>query len=401
MTQAPPSPKRAFTDAAVQPTGDSGATGWQFASGRRRESSADHRWRAFMWSLVYPYRGNRLLLTLPGGIVIAVAMGIAAAAYNTANNILFIALSLLLACLVFGGLLSWLNFRNLSWRLRVPPPLRAGRDHSISVELRNGKRLLPVYGLWFELLVSGEKKAARLPLRARLDAQGSTTLEWTVRPAARGRFSIEVAAVASLFPFGFMKKIVGGDLRREVLVWPAPVEYRRAPVASWRQAGGVERAPRAGQGGDLLALRAYARGDSHRLVHWKASARLRRLMVRQHSAETQTGYSIWVRTPASEWRRPEQFELMCSLAATLAEDLFRAGRLAAVAVNDEAPLPVRRMHDLERFLDRLALVKPEERVFEQSSDASRPARRANVLTFAPDGARGVAAHLDGEKAASA
>src|SRR5690606_31963430 len=97
---------------------------------------------------------------------------------------------------------------------------------------------------------------------------------------------------------------------------------------------------------DLFALRAYARGDSNRLVHWKTSARLQKLMVRQHAAETQTGFAMWVTTSSAEWTRAEQFELMCGLAATMAEDLFRAGRLISVAFDDEAPMPVRRMHDL-------------------------------------------------------
>jgi uncharacterized protein (DUF58 family) len=353
-----------------------------------------------MWSLVYPHRGNRLLLTLPGGIVIAVAMGIAAAAYNTSNNILFIALSLLLACLVFSGLLSWLNFRNMAWRLRVQPPLRAGRDHPVLIELSNGKQLLPSYGLWFEIKATGEKRPKRVPLRERLDPQEVTCLEWTLKPAKRGPLTVELVTVGSLFPFGFLKKLIGSELQREVLVWPAPVEYQRFPLASWHQPGHVEQVSRAGQGGDLFALRAYARGDSHRLVHWKASARLRRLMVRQQAAEAQTGFALWLQTPADEWSRPEQFELMCSLAATMAEDLFRAGRLASVAFNNEAPLPVRRMHDLERFLDRLALVKPEAPSY-QSPAGAPSVRRANVLTFAPDGARGVLAYVDGEKAASA
>lgn len=400
MTETPANTARTRTDEPAFRAADGGVTGWQTALGKRTERPRDHRWRAFMWSLVYPQRGKRLLLTLPGGIVIAVAMGIAAAAYNTANNILFIALSLLLACLVFSGLLSWLNFRNLAWRLRVPPPLRAGRDHQVAVELQNGKRMLPVYAVWVDLIATNHKGRERLPLRGRLDAQCMATLEWTLRPQQRGRITVEVETVASLFPFGFLKKMVGGELKREVLVWPAPVEYQRMAAASWRQAGGVERVTRAGQGGDLLALRAYARGDSQRLVHWKASARLRRLMVRQHAAETQTGFSMWVRTPEDEWTRPQQFELMCSLAATLAEDLFRGGRLTAVAIDDEAPSPVRRMQDLERFLDRLALIKPEPRNA-LSPEPAAAVHRANVMTFSPDGARGVVAYVDGEKTAAA
>ena len=89
-----------------------------------------------------------------------------------------------------------------------------------------------------------------------------------------------------------------------------------------------------------------------------------------------------------------------SLAATMAEDLFRAGRLVSVSINEEAPLPVRRMHDLELFLDRLALAKPEAPTY-QSPAGALSVRRANVMTLAPDGARGVIAYVDGEKAASA
>ena len=65
----------------------------------------------------------------------------------------------------------------------------------------------------------------------------------------------------------------------------------------------------------------------------------------------------------------------------MAEDLFRAGRLVSVAIDDEAPLPVRRMHDLERFLDRLALVKPAAQSY-QSPMGAPSVRRANVLSWA-------------------
>ena len=79
------------------------------------------------------------------------AMAIGAAAYNSANNILFITLALLLACLILSGVLSWLNFRGLEWDLGVSEPLRAGQTATALVSLSNHKRLLPTYGIWFML----------------------------------------------------------------------------------------------------------------------------------------------------------------------------------------------------------------------------------------------------------
>ena len=59
------------------------------------------------------------------------------------------------------------------------------------------------------------------------------------------------------------------------------------------------------------------------------------------------------------------------------------------------------MADLESFLDRLAEVNPQPVPARGSSAPPFPVgRRADLITFAPDGPRGVAAYLDGIKAAS-
>jgi uncharacterized protein (DUF58 family) len=185
------------------------------------------------------------------------------------------------------------------------------------------------------------------------------------------------------------------------VVWPAPVEYRRLTEAGARRTAGGERVARPGVGLDLLALRRYATGDSHRLIHWKASARSRTLLVRQFAADTTEGYSVWLRTDAATWTRPEQFELLVSFCATLVEDLFRAGQLTAAAIDDEALVPVRRVRDLEQLLDRLAVIQPRSDPGPGHTPAIfEPKAKRNVLTFAPDGAHGVAAYVDGAKTAT-
>lgn len=378
-----------------------GVTEWQgpWAASRRRR---ERRWRTLLWALLFPPRGHRIAPTLTGLLLIAVSLGIGTAAYNTANNILFITLSLLLSCLILSGVMSWLNLRGVAWRLHAAGPWRAGQTQLAALEVRNTKTVLPTYGLWFGL-ASGEV-SERKHLGIRLDPGTSTRLEWPVKAVRRGLLRVELRAVGSLFPFGFLHKSVASELAREVLVWPAPVEYRRhLGGQAWRSTISQGAVSRAGHGADLFALRRYVPGDSPRLVHWKATARLRQILVRQFAAEGVEGFILQVDTDAALWSRGEQFELALGLAATLAEDLFKQDRLQAVRIDDEPPQTVRRLRDVESFLDRLALLEPAERPPSVGVEGPRgiaiSSRR--VLRIEPQGARGVAALLDGKPAATA
>lgn len=406
-------------------------------------SGRQFSWQALLWLLVFPPRRHHISPTVPGLFLLMLAMGIGTAAYNTASNILFITLSLLLACLLLSGLLSWFNFMGVCWRVRPPGPWRAGHETLVTVEVRNRKQWLPTYGLWFELLTQPRLAPAtdqpekelkvreilaaienivtrgRVFLRERLEAGGEATLDWGVHPQRRGEAIVELGAVGSLFPFGFLKKSMGAALKHTVLVWPAQVEYQWAGAAAAHSGAQGRRTARAGTGEDLLALRKYERGDSHRLIHWKASARLGQLMIRQFAAESHDGFVLRLDTPAGVWSRPEQFELLCSFAATLAEDLFAGGRLRGVAVNGGMQLETRRLRDLEAFFDQLARLQPMEgRVnppdepprsrlvgddssYRSTRGADGPASTKNLITFAPSGARGVIAYVDGQPAASA
>ncbi len=366
-------------------------------------------WRRTFRRLILPPRDQRVTPTISGVVLITLSLVIGFAAYNTANNILFIALSLLLSCLLLSGALSWLNLARVSWRLRIEPTLRAGVETLMVLEVRNRKRVLPSYGLSFEIQ-AGDRTPARvvLPLRERLEPNGGRVrMEWIWKPDQRGAVPVELSSVVSMFPFGFLKKRFRGGLKRDVIVWPAPASYRTFPVLSRTRSPQGRALSRQGNGGDLHGLRSYVRGDSYRLIHWKASARAGQLLVRQFSAESAEGFSIWVNPMADRWFRTEQFERLLQFAGSLAEDLFRAGRLDSVLVANGPALRVRRLGDIEAFLDELAVLKPLQVRIPDDAGASastgtggRGHLPGNMLTFAPDGVSGVAAYLDGQKAAT-
>ncbi len=394
------------------------------------EKARSHFWREALWGLIWPRRRERIEPTLSGLVLVGLCFGVGTAAYNSASNILFIALSLLLACLILSGVLAWWNLRGVSWDMDVQPPLRAGQAAEVGLALRNAKRFLPTYALWFDFAatprdrgevarpestitgkgidvwaalrrVEESTQSGTVHLRTRLDPSGSARLSWMFTPPRRGLLRIELRAVGSLYPFGFLRKSSSTSQLREIPVWPAPVEYRRFAGGPALRPTGDLRQARSGTEGDMIALRAYDPGDSHRLIHWKASAKTGRLLVRQFSAQNSEACSIWLRTDADVWTRPEQFELLMSFAATLAQDLFHAGRLQSAALDAGPPLVIRRVSDLESFLDRLAEAAPyAPPAGAPAAGSPAPRSRANLLTFEPDGPRGVAAYVNGVKTAA-
>jgi uncharacterized protein (DUF58 family) len=358
-----------------------------------------HGWAAgawwLLWHLLLPPEMERTRPTRAGAVLIAVAFGIGLAAYNNANNVLFMALSLLLSSLVLSGLLSWVNFRGVRWRLRLPAHWRAGEPGLARLELTNTKEITPTYSLLFHARARRLGAVPPLPLPDRLDAGRETALEWIFSPRERGKELVEVGGAESQFPFGFMRKMAGGNLRQEVWVWPARVAYEFSPPVSRqpRQAGDTQRRP--GPGADLLGLRPYRQGDAPRLVHWKASARLRQLVVRQTGEEQKSGYHLVVEPTRALWADAAQFERLCSFAASLAEDLFTTGLLRAATVQGGASQNMTRLTDLHSFFDQLAHLAPAEH-----APGSAPASH-DVITFQPGSRQQVHVYLGGQLAGSA
>lgn len=345
---------------------------------------------------ILPKHLQRTKLTLIGWLLIVVALGIGTAAYNTSSNILFMTLSLLLSSLVLSGLLSQLNFHKLSWTLHPPEHLQVGEIGMAEVVLKNGKRIFPSMCMAVQAGCSEEKKPRRLYLDHALAANETGRLEWTFEPKSRGSYELFLNGLESMFPFGFIRKVVGRRDSASILVWPERVDYEFHFAAGGRRfLTGVSKR-QAGTGSDLLNLRHYEKGDPPRLIHWKASARLNKLMTRQLAQEGESGYHISLAPEAADWSE-QQFERLCSLACALAEDLFRAGRLETVSIGGGDPLPMRGLRELHGFFDQLAQLEP----------TTRPAKRVesmaryNLITFEPRGEGEVAIYVDGAHAGQA
>src|ERR1051325_8782798 len=103
----------------------------------------------------------RTTVTVEGLLFIVFLVVIAFAAWNTANNLLYLILSAMLAFLVAANLIARISLADVSVQLRFPDHIFSGETASINVTLLNHKRLMPSYSLMIEALSeSGEDEDA-------------------------------------------------------------------------------------------------------------------------------------------------------------------------------------------------------------------------------------------------
>jgi uncharacterized protein (DUF58 family) len=124
------------------------------------------------------------------------------------------------------------------------------------------------------------------------------------------------------FPFALFLKASRVMLDRDVLVFPAV--HTISPEALLRLVGaGTSAVRRRGRGHDLYNLRTYRPGDDPRLIHWRSSAKVDSLLVREMEAETTEDTRVIL--AGTGGRSAERLEAALSEAASIVVHLARAG----------------------------------------------------------------------------
>ena len=218
-----------------------------------------------------------------GGILV-----VALAALNTGNNLLFLILATLIAAILISGILSSITLMGVSLRLELPEHIFAKQLVRAQVELCNEKSTLPSFSLRVEAIADKNSSASAIletpvyfPYIGKHDR---LKLSVPITFPRRGVYRQEAFRVVTRFPFGFLQKSRRLNLSTEAVVYPS-VEPTHALLEILPGLQGALESISKGRGQDLYALRGYVPSDSMRHVHWKASARLGSLMVREFTRE--------------------------------------------------------------------------------------------------------------------
>ena len=309
-----------------------------------------------------------------GGVTFIVILVIVAfAAWNTGNNLLFMVFSIMLSTIFVSWFAARSSLRDLNVSARFPDHIFAAEPAEVLLTLRNSKRFLPSFSILVEMRGNFERPGVRKKNRERLKKTALGYFTYVPHRAAaeqaieqtfpkRGHLLVKGFELSTRFPFGFFRhrrRLSARDV--DIVVYPKPElitdQLNLLPLQS-----GQTTSFRRGAGQDLLMLRDYQARDELRHIDWKATARVRRLTVREFAAEDERRITMVLDTTLTEDIDEENFRIRFEngviQTASLIKHFIDERAEVRLILGSEAGRFGSGMEHLYLCLRRLALVEP-------------------------------------------
>ena len=310
--------------------------------------------------------------TSGGGVFLVIIIVVGFAAWNTGNNLLFLVFSLLCSTLFVGWIAARTSLRDLTVSARFPDHIFAAEPAPVIVTLRNTKRVLPSFSILVEARGPGDEVNQKAKRRPRYIKRLLAYFSYVPHKAAaeqrveqlfpkRGHVLIDGFELSTRFPFGFFRRRRRLRARNvDIIVYPKPEvisdELHLLPMYAGRMPS-----LRRGAGHDLFSLRDYQPQDDLRHIDWKATARSRRLTVREFTSEDERRITIVLDTHLPRIENvdlSERFERGVVQAASLIRHFIDERAEVRLVLSEEVGPFGSGVEHLYRCLRRLALVTP-------------------------------------------
>src|SRR5579883_2234586 len=233
---------------------------------------------------------RRLKFTREGKFFVGITLGVGFAAINTANNLLYLLLGMLLALIVVSGVMSELSLRNLTVVRRLPLRAQVGRAHLVEIEVYNHKGRVPSYAIEVEDLRAGQPADKRC-FFLKISPRSAQVAAYRRTPTRRGRDVHVDFRIATRFPFGLFEKSREVPAEGDLVIYPAVDPVQLPPTANGRTFG-ADGVTGRGHGEDFLGLKVMRDGEDPRDIHWRKSAVTGQLVMRERAREARPDVSL-------------------------------------------------------------------------------------------------------------
>jgi uncharacterized protein (DUF58 family) len=261
--------------------------------------------------------------------------------------------------LVGASIITRQNLGSATIERSVPRRARVGDEVRVGLNVRSGDRSLPLLRLEDRFDAFEPTVVASNRLRKNETAH----LELVKRAHRRGVFDAGTVTLRSGAPFGFTTTSRSLEVASPIRVVPHHVELRSFPILepSSSPSDVLHERARTGAGQEYLGVREYRPGDPPRSVHWRSTARVGRLVVREFEEEVQTRVTLVLGGTDVGEPPDSPFEVLVSAAASIALYALVTGHPVDI-VRPGADGQIEQLADPDRFdvLDWLAAAQPRD-----------------------------------------
>jgi len=270
------------------------------------------------WSrFFYPYR--RLRFTREGWLFSLLSLSIGLIAVNTGHNLFYLAFGLLLGMVIVSGMLSERVLRGVRVERHLPVEVTARIPFAVVLEVKNPHSNRISYSLNVRDGASFHPRQT-LGYIPSLPPGESRVFHYLAQVERRGRYQFGPVQLVTRFPFGLFEKTRIIPLSQSFIAYPGDRETSSIrALASGREQIGNKKCR---WGEEILGLRPADLEDDHRLIHWRTSARMGHLMVKEFVEETEQPRPVFFDNRGKEG---EGFEQAVEVAASLLRLLVGRG----------------------------------------------------------------------------
>ncbi len=311
------------------------------------EKRVRERWRALRWVLASMANRPavvaepvRYRLSREGFNFLLILFFVLVAAILRNVSLLIILAGVMTGLMILQWRIAYQTLQGLQVNRRLPSSMPAGQEVDVLVEVSNPRKWLSSW------LVLVEDRLTRvLPVRESSAKAGAVLIDeitpgvtrrssYSVMFNERGQYRIGGSIISTRFPLSLGVATRERKQVDEIMIHPrlGQLNSRCKELLEVERQGLSQATPRAGVNeGEFYGLRQWHNGDSQRWIHWRTTARIGELAVRQFEQQQRLHVSLLVDLlrPAKKNRSPQhaqKVEQAVSFAATLAMELVGKGR---------------------------------------------------------------------------
>ncbi len=276
--------------------------------------------------------------TREGWYFVCVLLFVMGGAVARELNLLVVLSGMMIGPLVFHARMVSLALRRLHVMRRIPKRIHAGEPLHVRIGVLNGRHRLGAWLLQAQDKLTFQNGGGKpggptlvdvaIPL---VEPSQETWVSYRAHLTQRGRYEFGPISLRTRFPLGLLECGRRYETRDSLIVCPrlGHLSPEWAKLTLGDPMG--TQLPKSRQGlteAEFYGLREWRPGDSPRWVHWRTSARISTLAVRQFEQRRQQSLTLlldlWLSPQATDADRL-RLELAISVAATAVSDLGRHG----------------------------------------------------------------------------